>query len=329
VRTAWCVGTSLALSCAIASVAWAGPSEEAAAEALFLEAKKLMAEGKYGLACAKLAESQRVDPAAGTLLNLANCYEKNGQLASAWVAFRSAASAARKDHAGEKERVAKERAAALETRLSKLQILVEDGARSPSLTVRRDGSDVSEAGLGTEIPVDPGEHTVEASAPGKRPWKKTVQVDGPGVVTISVPALQNAQETAAPAPQPPGPQASAAPQADMAPKEQASSSSQKTFGYVAVAVGVAGLVVGTVSGLSANAKKSDAEAQCRTGDTWQCSQQGLDRLNEGRTLGAVSTIGFIVGGLGVATGVTLLITAPSTSPRSGWLPTGVRLRGSF
>ena len=75
-------------------------SEQAAAEALFNQARDLMNAKQYGDACPKFAESQRLDPAPGTLLNLATCYERNGQIASAWVTYKEAATAARKADQG-------------------------------------------------------------------------------------------------------------------------------------------------------------------------------------------------------------------------------------
>ena len=73
--------------------AFAG-GNEAAAEALFDEAKKLANDGKFAEACPKFAESNRLDRGAGTLIHLADCYEKNKQTASAWATFKEAASAA-------------------------------------------------------------------------------------------------------------------------------------------------------------------------------------------------------------------------------------------
>src|SRR4051812_25793931 len=69
------------------------PSASAIAEAqvLFTEGRRLVTEGRYAEACAKLAESQRLDPSAGAQLNLADCYERSGQTASAWTVFREAA----------------------------------------------------------------------------------------------------------------------------------------------------------------------------------------------------------------------------------------------
>src|SRR5829696_5855787 len=94
-------------------------ADEPTAEALFTEGRRLLAERRYAEACAKLAESQRLDPAIGTLLNLADCHEKNGQTASAWARFREAAEAARRAGDATREKVAARRASALDEKLSK------------------------------------------------------------------------------------------------------------------------------------------------------------------------------------------------------------------
>src|ERR1700722_1557843 len=117
-------------------------SSQAAAQALFEQARQLMADGKYAEACPKLVESERLDPGAGTLLNLGHCYEKNGQTASAWVTFKDAAAAADLKHRAEGSARARERALALEPTLSKLTIDVPPEARVSGLQVRRDGVEV-------------------------------------------------------------------------------------------------------------------------------------------------------------------------------------------
>src|SRR3954466_14533076 len=96
-------------------------SDKAAAESLFDEGKKLASEHKYAEACPKFSESLRLDSGVGTMLYLADCYEKVGQTASAWGQFREAAAIAKRQNDA-REKIARERAARLEPKLSRLSI---------------------------------------------------------------------------------------------------------------------------------------------------------------------------------------------------------------
>src|SRR5580704_996459 len=91
-----------------------------AAETLFREGKRLMTDGKLAEACDKLAASDRIEESVGTLLNLADCREKNGQLATAWATFLRAASIARTAGDGAREAEARRRASVLEPQLAYL-----------------------------------------------------------------------------------------------------------------------------------------------------------------------------------------------------------------
>src|SRR5688500_5437698 len=91
------------------------------ADELFAEGRRLMARGDYDQACPKFAEAERLRHGVGTLLNLADCYERLGKTASASRVFLEAAAAA---HAASDARVeiARDRARALEGRLLRLTI---------------------------------------------------------------------------------------------------------------------------------------------------------------------------------------------------------------
>src|SRR5450755_240361 len=165
----------LALLSLSSATAQAQSGDSAAAQALFDQAKELMASGHAAPACPKFEESQRLDPHSGTLINLASCYESTNRLASAWSAYIEAASAAKASGNPEREEVARQRAAVLAPRLSKLLISVAPALQSVAgLEVRRDGVVVREPEWCVALPADPGEHAVTAKAPGREPFAAKV-----------------------------------------------------------------------------------------------------------------------------------------------------------
>ncbi|WP_434040744.1 MULTISPECIES: hypothetical protein [Sorangium] len=164
-------------------------ADTAAAQALFDAARQLMAQGKHADACPKLEESQRLDPGIGTQFNLATCYEQLGRTASAWSTFLEVAGAARAAGQVEREKVARQRATALEPRLVRLTITAPADAPA-DLQVKRDGALVGRAQWGIPVPVDPGKHTIEASAAGRAPFAKTVEATRAGASeTVAIPPL--------------------------------------------------------------------------------------------------------------------------------------------
>lgn len=148
-----------------------------------------MEQGRAADACPRFEESERLEPAIGTRFHLASCYESLGKLASAHALFLDVAAEAAQREQAEREKVARERARAVEPRLSRLTIEVPF-ASSPALRVERDGALVGSAQWGLPVPVDPGVHRVTASAPGREPWvaEVTVPADA-GVTRVNVPPL--------------------------------------------------------------------------------------------------------------------------------------------
>ncbi len=194
---------------AAAHPAQAQSTSEKAAQKAFDDGMKLLEQNKVADACPKLEESQRLDPAMGTQFRLAECWEKLGRTASAWTLFRQVVSEAQAAGRDDRASVSSARAAALEPRLTRLSILVAPSARVPGLIVRRDGATVEEALWGRGIPVDPGEHLISASAPGKKSWE-TQQQARSGTVEVAIPALDPILGAAATPPDsepPPSPRA--------------------------------------------------------------------------------------------------------------------------
>ncbi len=310
----------LALIAAMTSPARAQSSgDQAAAEALFKQGRDLMASGHLAEACPKLAESQRLDPGTGTLLNLATCYERNGQVASAWVTYKEAATAAQNADQPERAQLARRKAAELEPKLSMLTIVVPPAADRPDLQIRRDGETIGRPAWGVPIPVDPGVHSVEATAPGHKAWQGQTSVEGVAAqASIEVPRLAEVAEAtaeAAPPPaQPPPPTAPLSP-APAVPPPAAHMSAQRTMGLVSGGIGVAGLIVGATFGLIAQSDNNDAKHDCPTNST--CNPQGLASTTSALHAATASTVAFIAGGALTAAGLVLYLSAPTGAPGSG------------
>ena len=303
-----CVALSMALFGAHGLAHAAG--DKAAAEALFDQGKKLMATGNAAAACPKFEESLRSAPGLGTMLWLADCYEVTGRTASAWGEFREAAAFAA-ERGDPREKIARKRAAALDPKLSKLVIAVPKDRAVPGLEIRRDGIVVKDAAWGTEVPVDPGTHTIVASAPNKKPWENTVRVPiGTGTTTVTVNALADAEK---PPPPPPSPVATtpSAPTPEPPAPERASQSPQRTVGLVVAGVGVVSLGLGAYFGLRAKSQLDDSNAgHCNAAGV--CDSAGLQGRVDALNSATASTIAFIAGGALAAGGAILYLTAPKT-----------------
>jgi len=316
-----------------APVAHAQSASNAAAQALFDQGKQLMSAGKASEACPKFEESQKLDPGSGTLINLALCYEQTGRTASAWSAYKDAASAASVAGNKERERGARERASALAPKVPQLTIDVPSDARIAGLTVMRDGVEVGPAQWGVPIPTDPGKHELSAKAPGFEEWHSTVSLKDGGVGSATVPKLTEAPTPALAAAPVAGEAAAQPAEAPPAPAESSSGGGglggQRIAALVVGGVGVAGIAVGSIFGVQAMSKKKTADETC---DGTACTtDDGVTAGKDARKAGTFATIGMIVGGVGLAAGVTLWLTAPKrgSSTQVGLWPGGVTLRRAF
>jgi hypothetical protein len=347
--TVGAAGVAFAVAIAVATAsapakAQSGGNDKVTAEALFEDARKLVADRRYAEACPKFADSQRLDPSAATLLNLASCWEKAGRTATAWATYKEAASAA--NAAGRKDYVtaAERHAEALAPTLSRLTVNVPtpiDG-----IQVKRDGINVERAEWGSALPVDPGAHTLEASAPGHKGWSTSVDV-APNTVqaTATVPALEALPADATPVTPAvvPPPTTTAPPPETVTPppvkSDGSAGSSQRVSALVVGGAGLAGVVVGAVLAVVAKNKYDTSLGNCLTSNHNSCSPAGLTERSDARTAGDIATVAFIAGGAAVAGGLVLWITAPNgtkakdsaATPALVLAPTlgGAMLRGTF
>jgi hypothetical protein len=301
------------------ALADAGTDQQIAAESLFQEAKALIDQGKFAEACPKLVESARLAPAVGVLLNLGGCWEKVGRTASAWAVLNEAADRARAAGDASREKLARDRAAALAPKLPKLLLAVTKPASD--LVIERDDSAVPAALWGQPLPVDPGEHRVRASAPGREPAVLTAVAREGETLRLEIPELARSKA---------GPSRASA---HAAPDKRATG--RIAAGIAVAGVGVVGLAVGAGTGAAALVKMKDARSHCASPDAGKgCDTTALSEQEAAKPLAIASTVGIVVGAAAVATGLTVWLTAPSSrderpTARLTVSPSGVGLAGAW
>lgn len=282
---------------------------DAAAEALFEEGRKLLVAGDTKGACEKFAQSENVEHALGTLLNLAVCHEQDGRTATAWTEFAQARSEAARREDGARYKFALTHAASLESRLDRVAVDVIAPLEGMAITI--DGKPLARDAWGTPIPFDPGVHDVAVSAPGKAPWNGRLEVSAQaGSERFSIPPLADAPPTSPPPPAPSlgvgGPSA----------HENESLTGRRRAGFIVGGVGAALLLT---SGALALVMVADSNARSRDcpATTPCASQQAYTdaqaAYHAAQVLRAGSFVTLGVGVLALGTGVYLALPSRRAS----------------
>jgi hypothetical protein len=283
------------------------PSSETSlplADTLYQRARELMAAGRYAEACEDFAESNRLDQATGgTLLNLAVCHERLGRVATACAEFEQARALARYYKRPDREELASQHVALLRPRVSTLSITVRDGADGEKVLL--DGVLLAKIAW-TNLPIDPGDHAVSASAPGKVPWSTTVRIAADRESrTLEVPPLA---DTPSPVTAPPlalSPVPSPAP-----PAAESHGSTPRIVGFAIGAVGLAAIGVGAAFGVSAIEENSSSEQACPGN---RCTKAGAADSQYALTNANVANVCIISGIVAVGVGTVLVLTSRSKS----------------
>lgn len=309
--------TRVLFACLLAVLAWVpGPcraettaADRDAAEALFNQARAMMEQGDYAPACEKLRASMELDPAVGTALYLGDCYEKANRLASAWLAFEKARTNAleQKDRRAE---IAAVRAAALKPRLVYLKVELT-GERPEGLELRANGKVLELEALTEPMPIDEGPLTIVASAPGHDSAEVKLEIL-PGAKAPYRAIVPELRSSNAVAPAPTTPAATDAP-----PPSDDGGSGQRTVAFIVGGFGAAALLASGVFSILANGASEESADACDPMDRTRCSVRGKALNDDALGHAGVATVAGIVGGVALAAGVTLYVTAP-TGPDMGF-----------
>jgi hypothetical protein len=286
------------------------------ADTLFKEGRALLDAKKYDEACPKLAESQRLDPGAGTLLALSLCHEGQGKTATAHDELKQAAALGRSKGRPELANAADKRAAAMEPKLAKLVVRLPKGERD-RYDVTLDGTKLNGDRLETPFAVDPGEHKIEASAAGKLSKSYVVRLNAAGVIEVVIEKLDDAAVAApvvAPAPRK-EPSATRQPSLVLTTEPPADADSrpgggQRALGIITMVAGTGALVAGGVFIAKGVSEKSAADRICSGVTTCNenAEQEGIARAKESTMIGAISGA---AGTGALMIGAIIYFTAPS------------------
>lgn len=332
----------------VPALAWGQGSDPVAARAQLRQGYTLKQQGKCKEAVPHLQESVRLDRQPKALINLGECEQKLGQLAGAQSHFVEARDLARAASDATLRGIAEKRLEEVEKKMPKLGI--ELGKDAPSGTVvLRDGVEVGAVSLRTPLPIDVGRHVVIARGGGfERQYEVTLgegeskqlevtPIGGKALPAASKPAEKTAEEPkVATVPSSDTKRTSSfsidGPQGD---RGESTGSTQRTLGYVAIGAGVIGLGAGAFFGAMFLGRQRELNDCNKTGncsdEQWNDTQQ---RAVNARTYTAIGLAG---GGVLAATGIVLLVTAPSKSsgsaftvaPMVGRDGTGIFVDGRF
>jgi hypothetical protein len=310
----------LLLAHASASAQSAG--DRATARALAYEGQAAFDGGDYAVAEDRFARADALVHAPTLLLALARSQVKLGKLVQAYENYqriiREKVPAGSPDVFTTAYEAAQQEVEQIRARLGWVTIVVK-GPEDPEV-ILDDKTPVPKAALGVKRAVNPGDHTLKASAPRFAAKKTDFHVGEGEAVAVTVTLSGKAATSQGSGIRDPRSGAAGA-EADA----QAGASSGKTIAYIALGIGAAGVITGTVTGLIAMSKHNELSDVCLNG---RCPPEHQDTLDGFHLMGNVSTIGFILGGVGAAAGLTLLLTAPSDpeEPASG---SNVSLRAGF
>ncbi len=271
-------------------------ADRAMAESLFQEGLRLMDSGRPQDACPKFEQSARLESAIGTLLNLGACYEALGKTASAWAEYSRALALAERSADVERSAFAQGRIDELSLRLAHVVLVRDDDSQEPLLSV--DGRELQSGIWGASLPLDPGEHLVEASSAGFQTWSTTIELPkGPEKIVVRVPALQPVEPPPKPALQSadesvaaPSPASSSVQQSSPAGMtERSAGGNAQLWLWTSAGFALAGVGVGTFAMLDYNTQMAEVRKHCRGSF---CDDQGLEADDQARSSALLADVSF-------------------------------------
>jgi tetratricopeptide (TPR) repeat protein len=290
---------AFALGALAASAAAAEPKAPGAASAtatradqLFRDARALLDQGRYREACRMFERSLELEPSPGTLLNLGNCYEQDGDLARALSTFeRAVADSQLEKNEAKRKAWVDAGAQRIDLLLVRVPVLNLTPSPTPGASVRIDGEELAK--LSGPLRLNPGKHNVEVSAPGKRTLQHELELHLAERLDLALPAL----ESIAPA--------AALPKDEPVPAREHAEHRASAAPWLLLGGGGLLTATGVVTGLMAKSKEKSLDTGCGPGPI--CRNPELRSTRDaGEKLEIATYLLWAAGGAGIIAGVTVL-----------------------
>lgn len=307
------------------------PNRSAAARALAIEGRDAYNAGDYAHAIECFERAYALVPAPTLVVYEARALARTGRLVEASNAYARVTHASLEDDSPAQFRRAVREAEAehaqLLPRVPRFIVVVNGAAaRDHDLRLTADGAPLSREAVGLEIPADPGTHRVSVQSSSGTEAAREFSLKEGETKRVEL-ILDSPRATPVLA-------RSAADPHDAGPTGSTHIGWQRTAGFIALGVGALGVGTGVVTGLFAASERDAAAARCPDHVCTEGSE-GESALDSFRALRTVSTTGYVVGAVGIATGFTLLVLpsgkpARTNQPVRAWIGPGTAgVRGAF
>ncbi|MBI2393863.1 MAG: hypothetical protein HYV09_30100 [Deltaproteobacteria bacterium] len=283
-----------------------------AARKKFDRAVELEKAGDFKAALALLRDVAAIKPTSQVRFHVALCLERLGRLVEAREEYLRVKEEAETKEGPEGTALAQkagDRVTDLDARIPKVTFRLPEDVISAKVSID-DGAPVSVL-VSPTIRLDPGEHKLLVTSPGRRSFSRTVMVkERDATFTLDV-ALPHAEE--APPEQPPAPTeapVSAGPKrvVDEAPKSSA-------LPWIIGGVGVASLATAGVFYALRDSAIHDLDAACGAGRE-SCPRAMKSTEDQGRLYTTTANVFAGVGAAAIGTAIVVWITQPSSKPHA-------------
>ena len=322
----------------IAILSWSSvavAAEPLAAEAAFNRGVEAMARGDFEGACPEIAESQRLEPRAGTLFTLAECWARAGRIATALARYQeylrvhSRMTAAEKATQRGREEVAQKQVVELGDRVPHLT-LKRGASWAHGTTVTLNGVVLGDPSIDLAVPLDPGRHlvVVATAAGARREWVVDLAAGDHEVLPIAPPHSAPPIKEAA----------VATPRREVLPAVTDLTPNQVPMGLRPTAIAawsfgaaaMTSLAAGAITGIVVLRRAPRIEQECDVGgDPTLCSAEGARYVEDTQTIADVSTALFIVAGITGTAAIALGAIDASLPGNVSLGPSGLSYRGHF